>query len=155
LRAEEDAILVGKNTALYDNPSLNVRSWVGNNPLRILIDRNLSLGTDLSLYDQSIPTLIYNCQKNEQQRQLEYVKLEEGDFIKSLVKDLGQRKVQSLIVEGGATIINAFIDAGLWDEARVFSSETIFGEGVKAPQLQGYLASETDVMGDRLRVYQK
>ena len=63
--------------------------------------------------------------------------------------------MQSLIIEGGAATLNAFIEQGLWDEARVFSSRGNFGEGIKAPQLKGQLISETDLMGDRLRVYQK
>lgn len=153
-RTEEDAILVGSNTAAYDNPSLNVRSWVGNDPLRIVIDRKLSLKSDLNLFDQSIPTILYNCQKTGHEGKLEWVKLDEADFIESLVKDLGQRKVQSLIVEGGATILNAFIEAGLWDEARVFTSSVEFGDGIPAPKLSQQ-STVSDVMGDELRIYKR
>lgn len=153
-RAEEDAILVGSNTAAYDNPSLNVRSWVGNDPLRIVIDRKLSLKTDLNLFDQSIPTIIYNCQKTESEGKLEWVKLNDEEFIESLVKDLGQRKIQSLIVEGGATVLKAFIEAGLWDEARVFTSSVEFGDGISAPKLSQQ-PTVSDVMGDELRIYKR
>lgn len=153
-RAEEDAILVGSNTAAYDNPSLNVRSWVGNDPLRIVIDRKQSLKMDLNLFDQSIPTIIYNCQKTESEGQLEWVKLNDEEFIESLVKDLGQRKIQSLIVEGGATVLKAFIEAGLWDEARVFISSVEFGDGIPAPKLSQQ-PTVSDVMGDELRIYKR
>lgn len=153
-RAEEDAILVGSNTASYDNPNLNVRSWVGNDPLRIVIDRKLSLKSDLNLFDQSIPTIVYNCQKTGQEGKLEWVKLDEAEFIESLVKDLGQRKVQSLIVEGGATVLKAFIEEGLWDEAKVFASSVEFGDGIPAPKLSQQ-STVSDVMGDELRIYKR
>lgn len=153
-RAEEDAILVGANTAQYDNPRLDVRSWSGKNPVRIVIDRKLRLKGDLNLFDGSIPTLVYNSLKNVQGENLEWVKLDENDFMPSLVADLGNRKVQSLIVEGGATILNAFIEAGLWDEARLFTSSTEFGDGISAPKLsKQYTVSE--MMGDQLRISYK
>ncbi|KYG77358.1 bifunctional diaminohydroxyphosphoribosylaminopyrimidine deaminase/5-amino-6-(5-phosphoribosylamino)uracil reductase [Roseivirga spongicola] len=154
-RAEEDAILVGRNTALYDNPTLNVRSWVGNDPLRILVDRKLQLVDDLNLHKGDIPTLVFNYSKSEQSNNLEFIAIEPSNFMEDLVLELGKRKVQSLIIEGGAATLNAFIEQGLWDEAKVFSSRGNFGEGIKAPQLKGQLISETDLMGDRLRVYQK
>lgn len=152
-RAEEDAILVGSNTAEYDNPTLNVRSWSGRNPLRILIDRKLRLADNLNLFDGSIPTLIYNTISNEQQHNLEKVKVDKGRFIYSLVEDLGRRKVQSLIVEGGSAVLRIFIEAGLWDEARIFTSDVSFGEGIEAPKIHGQLLSKSDVMGDELSVY--
>jgi len=152
-RSEEDAILVGANTAEYDNPRLDVRSWSGKNPVRIVIDRKLRLKGDLKLFDGSIPTLVYNTLKSEQGENLEWVKLDENDFIPTLVADLGRRKLQSVIIEGGSAVLHAFIHAGIWDEARVFSSSVQFGEGIKAPEISGDLVSVTEVIGDELRVY--
>lgn len=152
-RAEEDAILVGSNTAEYDNPTLNVRSWSGRNPLRILINRKLRLRDNLNLLDGSIPTLVYNTIGNEKQQNLEKVKVDEERFIHSLAEDLGRRKVQSLIVEGGSAVLRAFIEAGLWDEARVFTSSTEFGDGIKAPDITGKLISESNATGDELKIY--
>lgn len=152
-RAEEDAILVGPGTALYDNPNLNVRSWVGANPIRIVIDRKLRLDNALQLFDGSIPTLIYNCQKTGNKENIEWIKLDEEQFLESLLQDLGERKIQSVIVEGGAAVLNAFINADLWDEARVFTSGMNFGTGIEAPRFSGQLIAESNITGDELKVY--
>lgn len=152
-RAEEDAILVGTNTAHYDNPTLNVRGWEGRDPLRIVIDKSLRLDTGLNLFDGSIPTIVYNTLKNNKAENLEFKQLPKGHFIQALISDLGERKVQSLIVEGGATTLQAFIDAGLWDEARVFTSNITFGEGIRAPKFSGRLISESEVASDDLKIY--
>ena len=154
-RAEEDAILVGAGTAEYDNPALNVRSWVGSDPLRIVIDRNLRLKKELNLFDGSIPTVVYNSQIEAGHPNLDFVLLNEESFISEMITDLGKRKIQSLIVEGGSTILKAFIETGLWDEARIFTSSTQFGEGISAPEISGELVSVSDVMGDDLRIYRK
>ncbi|MFC3880009.1 bifunctional diaminohydroxyphosphoribosylaminopyrimidine deaminase/5-amino-6-(5-phosphoribosylamino)uracil reductase RibD [Algoriphagus namhaensis] len=152
-RAEEDAILVGKNTAKYDDPSLNVRDWVGNDPLRLVIDSRLELTKGLNLFNGTIPTICYNTQKSEKQENLEYVKLIEDFSLEELLSDLNQRKVQSLIVEGGAFLLNKFISAELWDEARVFTGQSKFGEGIPAPVLPSPSQNELELEGDILRFY--
>ena len=152
-RAQEDAILVGINTAIYDNPTLNVRSWSGKDPLRILIDRNLKLDSDNNLMQGAIPTLIYNTKKTTQQNNLEYVKINRSNFIKDLVADLGKRQVQSLIIEGGSATLKAFIDADLWDEARVFTADVSIGEGIEAPDIQGKILSQYNSKGDEVKIF--
>lgn len=149
-RAEEDAILVGPNTAKYDNPQLNVRGVDGKDPVRVLIDRQLSVSNNLKLFDGSQATLVYNLIKNESNQHLEYVQLPAEDFITEMLNDLHQKKIQSIIVEGGSGILNAFIDEGLWDEARVFTSKKTFGEGIAAPKLQGEEIQKFDVKEDEL-----
>lgn len=149
-RTEEDAILVGPNTAKYDNPRLNVRGLEGKDPTRILIDRNLTVSNDFNLFDGSQSTLVYNTLKKEKGRKVEWIQLNEGNFISELLKDLHARKIHSVIIEGGSEILNAFISGGLWDEARVFTSQTTFGEGIAAPVLSGKKISQTDVVGDSL-----
>jgi diaminohydroxyphosphoribosylaminopyrimidine deaminase/5-amino-6-(5-phosphoribosylamino)uracil reductase len=134
-RAEEDAILVGKNTAKYDNPRLNVRNWEGKDPLRILIDHHLSLSEYLELLNGQIPTICYNTCKTEINKHLEYIRLDSSRFLEELVGDLHKRDIRSLIVEGGSNTLQQFIDAGLWDEARVFTAPVSFGTGIMAPQL--------------------
>ncbi len=152
-RAEEDAILVGPNTAKYDNPRLNVRGVQGSDPLRVLVDRKLSAAQDLNLFDQSQPTLVYNSIKSESSPNLEYIKIESEHFINELLEDLGKRKIQSIIIEGGSGILNSFIGSGLWDEARVFTAQTTFKEGIQAPSIGGRAAQELDVLGDKLHFY--
>jgi len=153
-RSEEDAVLVGTITTKHDNPSLNVRDWSGRNPVRIVIDRFLKLDRSLHLFDQHQKTICYNCLKNEALNNLQFVRLEEQNFISQLVRDLYKQKIQSVIIEGGATVLQLFIDAGLWDEARVFESPISFGAGIASPQLNDRLIEEQEVFGDNLKVYQ-
>ena len=150
-RSEEDAILVGKNTALYDNPTLNVRDWEGQNPARVVLDHNVQLDRKLTLFDQQIPTICYNSKINKESENLSFVKLEGEKFIHDLLIDLHQRNIQSIMIEGGATTLNTFIKDGLWDEARVFQSTTCFGDGIQAPQLlHAEFDSKDEIMGDTL-----
>jgi diaminohydroxyphosphoribosylaminopyrimidine deaminase/5-amino-6-(5-phosphoribosylamino)uracil reductase len=149
-RTEEDAILVGRQTALHDNPKLNAREWPGKQPQRILIDRFLKLPESLHLFDKSQPTLVYNHIKHEEHENLILVRVDEQAFLWHLMKDASKRKIQSIIIEGGATTLQHFIDQGLWDEARIFTSTTIFGKGIRAPHFHGILVSgetlETDIL---------
>ena len=118
LRTEHAAILIGTDTARLDNPRLNVRHWYGPTPVRITIDRHHRLFQDLNLFDGSQPTLVY-------------VK----ENLSEILKDLYERQLQSLLVEGGRQLLQSFINAGLWDEIIVEETPLILGEGVKAPQL--------------------
>jgi diaminohydroxyphosphoribosylaminopyrimidine deaminase/5-amino-6-(5-phosphoribosylamino)uracil reductase len=155
-RAEEDAVMIGKNTASHDNPTLNVRDWAGEDPLRIVIDKNLQLPATLNLFDVSKRTLCYNFIKEEKKGGLEYVKIDsEKNIIESVLKDLFKRKVQSLIVEGGTQLFQSFIELNLWDEVRVFKSEKKFKTGIKHPEFSGDLIGEENMMGDHLSIYNK
>lgn len=154
-RSEEDAVMVGSNTALYDNPRLNVREWLGRNPLRVLIDRHLKVSKENSLLDQQIPTICYNLHKSEQLENLMFVKIEEEDFLEGVMKDLYLRKIQSVIVEGGGILLQNLLDRGYWQEARVFKSKQTFGEGIAAPQLRGTLKSIENALDDLFLYYVK
>ena len=152
-RSEEDAVLVGTKTAAHDNPTLSVRDWSGRNPIRVVIDRFLRLPSTLNLFDKTQHTICYNVLKNEEHPNHRLVRLDEGNFINQLVLDLSKQKIQSLIVEGGAQTIKMFIDAGLWDEARIFTSTRTFGDGIGAPSFQGDLISADLVSADELKIY--
>jgi diaminohydroxyphosphoribosylaminopyrimidine deaminase/5-amino-6-(5-phosphoribosylamino)uracil reductase len=155
-RAEEDAILVGKNTAKHDNPMLTTREWEGKNPVRVVIDRRLELSNNLHLFDKSVMTICINDIKDENQEHLAYLKVDfDQNFAQNLMDVLNQYHIQSVIVEGGATTLHYFIQNELWDEARVFISPTIFGKGIKAPQITGVLHSETNIDTDQLFIYTK
>ncbi len=134
-RAEETAIMIGRNTAHNDNPRLNARDWKGINPLRIMLDKDFEM-KDLHLFDGSTPTLIFADRDMPAQENLEFVKLDfDKDIHSQVLDELYKRNIQSLIVEGGRTLIQSFIDKELWDEARALVGETSFGKGVKAPVL--------------------
>ena len=152
-RAEEDSILVGPMTARHDNPQLNVRDWTGRNPVRIVLDRFLRLSDTLHLFDRSQPTLCYNVLKHEEHSNLVLIMIEEENFLQNVIADLYKRKIQSVMVEGGATTLQLFIDSGLWDEANVFVSHAHFGKGIKSPQLAGNLIAQESVFNDTLRTY--
>ena len=151
-RTEEDAVLVGSGTAEADNPRLTVRDWTGRNPVRILIDRTNRLGPPLYLFDDSARTIVYNTVKEEETRGAVRVKLSERDFLHEMMADLYARNIQSIIVEGGARILELFMQAGLWDEARVFRSPLVFGSGIAAPRLNGNAFVES-LSADQLFFY--
>ncbi len=152
-RAEEDAILVGKNTAKYDNPSLTVREWAGANPVRVILDRQLELDRGLQLFNGEVNTLVYNLKENSKHNNFELIKLESDNFIEQLLLDLYQRDIGSIIIEGGSTVIQNFIEQGTWDEARMFSSQQEFGEGIEAPLIEEPLEEDVQIKGDRLTYY--
>lgn len=152
-RSEEDAVLVGTKTAAHDNPILTVRNWSGRNPVRIVIDRFLRLPDKLSLFDGSVKTICYNLLKHEEHPNLLLIRLPENNFIESLLEHLVSIGIQSVIVEGGSTTLSLFINAGLWDEARVFTSSRQFYSGIAAPIFVGSLIVEEKLEGDTLRIY--
>lgn len=152
-RTEEDGVLVGTGTARTDNPRLNVRDWTGRNPIRIVIDRYLRLDPSLHVFDGSQETICYNTIKHEEKENLILAKVDENNFISGLLQDLHRRSVQSIMVEGGALTLGLFIQAGLWDEARVFRSRQHFGEGIAAPALKATLVADETVSEDTLLWY--
>lgn len=136
-RSEEDAILVGYNTALRDNPSLTNRLWAGKNPLRVVLDRDGSLPKDLKVFDDSARTVVLDFCGD--------------DMPQKVLTALHEMKVLSVIIEGGASTHKKFFDAGLWDEARIFVADVALGGGTKAAELVGGRLVETvRVGGDRL-----
>lgn len=134
-RTEEDAILVGTNTALVDNPQLNVREWKGKNPIRLVFDRSKRLPANLNLFDGSQPTIVFTEKKKSSKENLTFIQMTFGENpIKTVLDKLFEMNIQSVIVEGGELLLSDFIDNGYWDEARVFVGNRFFGEGVHAPK---------------------
>jgi len=153
-RGEEDAILVGTNTAAIDNPQLNVRYGMGKLPKRIVIDRKLKLSKHLHVFDQSVETLVFNEIKTEFDGKIKYIGLEDFErFVPQyILYQLYLQDIQSVIIEGGAKTLNSFIDAGLWDEARIFTGETVLNNGIKAPEVKGTIADEIFSGTDQLKI---
>ncbi|NRD21139.1 bifunctional diaminohydroxyphosphoribosylaminopyrimidine deaminase/5-amino-6-(5-phosphoribosylamino)uracil reductase RibD [Winogradskyella eckloniae] len=144
-RAEEQAILVGTNTVVADNPSLTVRDWSGENPIRVVLDRTSKLNTDYSIFNNDAKTI--------------RITSETIDFEKPIAIQIAtllyHENINSVIIEGGSQTLQTFIDENLWDEARVFIGKTEFKSGIKAPQLTGHLISETTIKNDTLKRYAK
>ncbi|WP_266203732.1 bifunctional diaminohydroxyphosphoribosylaminopyrimidine deaminase/5-amino-6-(5-phosphoribosylamino)uracil reductase RibD [Pontibacter kalidii] len=157
-RSEEQAILVGSRTALYDNPRLNTRLWHGPSPLRLVIDKNLLLPPHLHLFDGSQPTVVYTYRHQEDREHLYFVQLQEDELIlPQIMQDLHRRNVLSVMVEGGTFLLESLLQANLWDEALVFKSlHKTLGEGIKAPGMAfGQLQSIQTLGPDQLLHYRR
>jgi diaminohydroxyphosphoribosylaminopyrimidine deaminase / 5-amino-6-(5-phosphoribosylamino)uracil reductase len=148
-RSEEQAILVGRNTIMNDNPSLTVRDFSGKNPIRIVIDSQLALSNMKNVFSDDAETLVFNRIKNEKIGNIEWIKIQETNT-DLILKELYKRGIQSVLVEGGSRTLQYFIIDNVWDEARVIVGNTQFGSGVKAPVLNK-LPNDTYLFGkDRI-----
>lgn len=155
-RTEEQAILVGTHTARSDNPQLNSRLWAGNQPTRVVLDRILKLNPDLNLFDNSQKTIVFTEKSGENQENLRFIQMDFNENPAEQILDhLFQLGIQSIIVEGGKQTLETFIEKGLWDEARIFTSQEIWGEGIHSPQLNGNLIETKIILNDRLEIFQK
>lgn len=155
LRSREMAILVGTTTASQDNPSLTTRHWAGKNPVRIVIDKDLKLSKELSIFNQSAETIVITQKDNIFSKGVTGIK---ADFSQPLAQQISailyKEKIQSLIVEGGTKTIQNFIDENLWDEALIFTGEKTFEDGIDAPKIQGKLKLKQNILSDVLHVYE-
>ncbi|MCF8378846.1 MAG: bifunctional diaminohydroxyphosphoribosylaminopyrimidine deaminase/5-amino-6-(5-phosphoribosylamino)uracil reductase RibD [Bacteroidales bacterium] len=130
-RGEEDAIFTGVNTVLMDDPALNLRDWSGNQPVRISIDRHNRISPNAKIKNGKQETIIFSYQKTSSDT---FNQEMPGEFsISDMLDFLYKKQIASVIVEGGAKIINSFIRDGLWDEARVFKGKSVFGNGIISP----------------------
>jgi diaminohydroxyphosphoribosylaminopyrimidine deaminase/5-amino-6-(5-phosphoribosylamino)uracil reductase len=176
-RAEEHAILVGTNTVIEDNPSLTVRDWTGENPVRFVLDRHNKIDKKYKLISDNNETKIittshflnevpsegwiiyppkYGSFKLDDKNSKSYIDWEsKNDIAKQICESLRFKEISSVIIEGGAKTLQTFIDEDLWDEARVFIGNSEFKEGVKAPKLNGQLVSEVTILEDRLLIFKQ
>jgi diaminohydroxyphosphoribosylaminopyrimidine deaminase/5-amino-6-(5-phosphoribosylamino)uracil reductase len=153
-RGEEDAILVGKQTALIDNPRLTNRSSKSKNPIRIVIDRNLNIPKTHHIYNDEAKTIIFNEIKTAIIDNIHFIQMEDMNYYlaQKIAFQLYLMDIQSVIVEGGTQILDQFITANLWDEARIFTAQTTWNEGIKAPQLIGNKVSQLQLGEDKLTI---
>lgn len=135
LRSELIGIMVGKNTVLSDNPHLTTRLVEGKNPIRIVIDKNLEIPSTYNVFSKEAKTIVFNGIKDELHENISLIKLDfEKEILSQMLAKLYQLQIQSILVEGGSTLLQSFIDARLWDEAYVFENPDLkFGHGFNAP----------------------
>ncbi|HEY5689612.1 MAG TPA: bifunctional diaminohydroxyphosphoribosylaminopyrimidine deaminase/5-amino-6-(5-phosphoribosylamino)uracil reductase RibD [Yeosuana sp.] len=143
-RAEEHAVLVGTKTVLDDNPSLTVRDWTGENPIRIVIDIKNELSAKYNVLNNEVQTILINSK---------LINKSQGNTAEQILNLLFENEITSVIIEGGSKTLQTFIDANFWDEARVFIGDALFKEGVKAPVISGKLLSERFINRDVLKKY--
>jgi len=153
-RTEVQSIMVGTNTALIDNPKLNIRSWVGNAPIRIVIDKQLKLPKSYHLLDDTQATVVLNEKISENFGQTQYLKFDFGDgFFEELNQFLFNQGITSLFVEGGSELLNTFINQNIWDKARVFTGNKNFVNGIAAPNIKGSIIAYEKLRDNYLTVY--
>lgn len=135
-RAEHKAILVGRRTAQLDNPSLTVRNWYGKNPLRVVIDRKLTLPETLHLFDGITPTLVFTEKECPEKHNITYIKTDfNRNIIPQILQELYNRKIQTLLVEGGSQLLQSFLDEDLWDEIYIEHARKELHKGIEAPHV--------------------
>lgn len=153
-RTEEQAILVGTQTVIDDNPKLDARDWYGNNPIRLYIDQNNRAPKDSHILDNQAKTIIFSKSKTTIEK--ENTTFEVIDFKKNIASQIAAilylHQVQSVIIEGGQQTLQTFIDANLWDEARIFIGNTHFASGTKAPALTRTNFKELSIGSDKLLI---
>ena len=151
-RSEEDAILIGRITAEKDNPSLTVREIKGDNPIRIVIDKDLKLSENLNLFNSESKTIIFNKIKSYNTSYSNYIKINFNNLINNILEELYKQNIQSIIIEGGTKTLQSFINDNLWDEARIFTANKKLVDGVKVPTIEGKIISEKKIGVDKLRI---
>jgi diaminohydroxyphosphoribosylaminopyrimidine deaminase / 5-amino-6-(5-phosphoribosylamino)uracil reductase len=153
-RAEEQAIMAGTNTIIFDNPQLNQRLWTGKSPLRIIIDRKNRIPDKAHVLDGSVKTILFTEKAMQFGENIEVIELKFGNsMLADMLNELYQREIQSVIVEGGKQLIESFYQQNLWDEARVFIGTKFFGDGIKAPEILSAPAIKTTILNDKLNIY--
>ncbi len=151
-RIQEQAILVGTQTVLDDNPRLTARNWQGNQPVRIVLDRALKIPSHFHVFDGSAKTIVLT--ETIPSNGIEHITYESLDFEKELAHQicsvLFKHQIVSVIIEGGAKTLETFISSALWDEARIFKGQATFTSGIAAPQISGRLTFEKSIKNDTL-----
>jgi len=152
-RAQEEAVLIGTNTALLDNPKLTARLSKGKNPLRVLIDKDLKVPALNNIFSDEAEIMVFTNKVQSAKNTISYHLIDfTKDIIPQILEALYHKKITSLIIEGGTHTLQIFINKNLWDEARIFTGDKIFKEGLKSPAIFGEEISAVSIGGDTLRL---
>lgn len=151
-RSEEQAILVGTQTVLDDNPKLDTRDWYGKNPIRIILNRSGKIDTPYNVFDKTTPSIIVTEQKNIQSTKNLTFKncIFDSELAQTICKIVFELNIQSIIIEGGTQTIQTFLDAKLWDEARIFKGKSKLNDGIKAPKIDLSFSTQKSIINDEL-----
>lgn len=155
-RSEEVSILVGTTTAILDNPGLTTRLWEGPSPIRLVVDMDLSLPASLKLFNGEVNTIVFNTIKHEEAGKIMYYQVTiDVSLVQQIVNALYHLNIQSVLVEGGARLLQSFIDEGLWDEVRRISNpQLIVQNGLPAPVLESAKRTEMlELSGDIVEIF--
>lgn len=153
IRTENQAIMVGTNTVLLDNPKLSARMWAGKNPVRLIIDAKRKIPDNFNIFDSTQPTIIFTEKNinNSQKNNISFVNIDfQKDFIDNLLQTIYQQNIHSVLVEGGAHLLNSFIQCNLWDCAQVEIAPITIDNGINAPVLAKFPTKEIDYQNHRI-----
>jgi diaminohydroxyphosphoribosylaminopyrimidine deaminase/5-amino-6-(5-phosphoribosylamino)uracil reductase len=154
-RSEESAIWVGFKTALLDNPRLNVRHHTGKNPVRIVLDRDLTLPHTHHLFNDDAETIVFNFKRSQQNQNISYVRIDSMNYLEEILQELHARNILSVLVEGGQKLHRELIHAQLYDELRKIETPSFLHQGVKAPSLPENIrcTQNIPVLSDQISIY--
>ncbi len=155
-RSEVVAILIGTNTALKDNPSLDNRLWTGKSPIRMVIDSLLKLPIELKIFIDTMPTIVFNYKKESKNGQVQFIQLLKSKSVLLQIMDYCcVNNINSILVEGGTHLLQSFINEGIWDEARIITNTSLIIEnGLNAPQLKSaFIYKEETIINDQIIYY--
>jgi diaminohydroxyphosphoribosylaminopyrimidine deaminase / 5-amino-6-(5-phosphoribosylamino)uracil reductase len=153
-RSDHQAILVGRKTVENDNPSLTVRAIDGNNPIRVILDSDNVLSQDSRVFNQESKTIVLNTKLNEKRGNISFLQLTEMNP-SSILSTLHEQNIQSVLIEGGRQTLQSFIDANLWDEAKVIIGQQNFESGTEAPSINGSPNHSEKFFSDTINTYSK
>lgn len=155
-RSEESAILIGSRTAEYDDPALVNRLWTGPSPVRIILDRRGRLPDHLHVFDDRAPTLVFTSGIQRKMGRTEWLSVfPSRNFLEEVMGILFERGILSVIVEGGCSVLQSFLEANLWDEARVITGAVRLGKGLREPDFGAPTAVRTlEVEGDQIHIFE-
>ncbi len=157
-RSEESAILAGTNTVALDDPELTTRLWTGNNPIRLIVDLDLRLSYSSKVFNNKSGTIVFTKIKHEETNHPFYYQVtEDVNLVHQIINALHQLKIQSVIIEGGAMLLQSFIDEEMWDEARTITNEELMiSDGLKAPELNSCVkVGEQKILDDKIEIFKR
>ena len=152
-RSEEAAILIGKNTLYNDNPSLTVRRVEGTNPLRLLLSSEPIDLSEFLLSQDEAPTWVLTNSTEKAVGSVRYLACGNVHDLNLVLSRLYDENILSLLVEGGAMVLQAFLASGLWDESRVIVSDNAMGKGMQAPLIANQVEHVEHSATDTIRFY--
>ena len=154
LRAENEAILVGRRTWELDRPRLDVRLWHGRSPMAVVLsgERGFVGCDNIATHGTEGGEDGTEGGKDGTQGTRPVLW---ATGLQGLMDELCRRGVQSLLVEGGAQTLQSFIDSGLWDEARIETAPLLLNEGIAAPRIEGEMVRMDEIDGNIIRFIQK
>lgn len=154
IRSQEHAILVGTRTALVDNPSLTTRKISGRNPIRVVLDFDLKIPREYSVFNSEAETIIFNSIIDQTEDHLKWIKVDKQNLLPQIMEHLYQLQIQSVLVEGGAYTLKQFLDNNYWDEAVVITNTQLnLEKGTLAPSINHHPIAVEFLRTDKWEFY--